>query len=156
MNGDNIAILHGFAGKDTELKVTPAGRPLGKFSLATTEKWKTKEGESKEKTQWHQCVCWDKLGELAEKLVKKGSEVNVWGKIEYTEVPDKNDPNKKVYFTSIIVDGFRLCGKRSDGPGSRPDPDPPEHTMGASDPTSYVPSTNAPATQADYGEEIPF
>jgi single-strand DNA-binding protein len=157
----NSCFLHGFVGKDSELKMTPSGMALLSFSLATTESWKTQAGEKKEKTQWHQIKVWGKQAEALEKYVKKGIELVVMGKIEYTEAPDKDNPNKKVYFTNIISDKVDFCGKRGDSSGHResPDPEPPAHIQGQSNGGSddRRQSSSAPASQPNYGDEdIPF
>jgi single-strand DNA-binding protein len=156
----NLNILHGFVGKDAELKMTPNGMALLSFSLATTETWKTKEGEKKEKTQWHQIKVWGKQAEGLEPYIKKGIELIVIGKTEYTEAPDKDNPSKKVYFTNIIADKVDFCGKRGDSSSHResPDPEPPPHVQGQSNSAvdNSRQSNNTPATQPDYGDEIPF
>ena len=122
----NKAILHGFVGKDPELKMTPGGVALCKFSLATTETWKNTAGEKQQKTEWHNIVAWNKQAETIEKLVKKGTELVIEGKIEYTSVEDKDRPGKKLFFTSIRMEKFDFCGKKQEG-GYSAAPDP-EHT----------------------------
>jgi len=120
----NKAILHGFVGKDPELKVLPnGGTTLCRFSLATTESWKDKDGVKQSKTEWHNIVAWNKQAEAIDKFVKKGTELIVEGKIEYTSVADKNDASKKVYFTSIKLEKFDFCGKKEGGQAA-PDPEP--------------------------------
>jgi single-strand DNA-binding protein len=158
----NSCFLHGFVGQDAELKMIPSGMALLSFSLATSETWKTKEGEKKEKTQWHQIKVWGKQAEALVDYIKKGNELIIIGKIEYTEAPDKDNPNKKQYFTNIIADKIDFCGKRSDSSGRResPDPDPPAYIQGQSNGGSddRRQSNSAPASQPDYGDDsdIPF
>ena len=144
MNSDNLVILHGYVGKDPELKITPAGKPLCKFSIATKETWKTAEGVVKEKTQWHNIAAWDKLAELAEKFIKKGQELIVTGKLEYSETPDKDNPSKKVYYTNIVAGDFRFCGKKNETSAPKTvDPEPPLREF-------------EPSSTSNYGDDIPF
>ena len=61
----NKAFLIGNLGKDPEIRVTPAGQTVASFSLATTERFKSKDGKSEERTEWHRVVLWGKLAEIA-------------------------------------------------------------------------------------------
>lgn len=68
----NKVMLIGNAGKDPEVRHLEGGSLLARFSLATTERYKDKNGELQELTEWHNIVCWRSLAERAEKFVKKG------------------------------------------------------------------------------------
>ena len=118
----NKLFLHGFLGRDPELKMTPAGVPLCRFSVATTETWKTKEGEKKSKTEWHNVVAWNKQAENIEKFFKKGSEIMLEGKVEYTEAKNPADESKKIWYTHVKLISFDFCGK-SGGSSAAPDPE---------------------------------
>lgn len=95
---ENEAGLIGRLGKDPELKTTINGNQICTFSLATTEKWKTKEGERKEQTQWHNIVCYGKLAEIAHEYGNKGDLARVKGKITYSE---SEKEGVKKYYTNI-------------------------------------------------------
>lgn len=106
----NKVQLHGFAGKDPEIKTLESGKKIAKFSIATTSYRKDKDG--KKITDWHNIVVWDKLAELCEKYVKKGSELIVEGEISYREYTDKDGVKKN--FTEIICNGIEFCGKKEE------------------------------------------
>jgi len=123
----NLVILHGHVGKVPEEKVTTSGAKFARFSFATTETWKdSTSGEKKTKTEWHQIVAW---GAMADRVIKgidkKGKELNIFGKIEYTQKDDPNNAGKKLNFTNIKLTSFEYCGKRDENSSySAPDPDP--------------------------------
>ena len=146
--GMNKVTLHGFVGKDAELKTTPGGKSYCKFSLATTEQWKDPQGEKQSKTEWHQIVCWGKAGENAAKYIKKGAELIIEGKIEYQDVLDKDDSSKKFRFTTIKMSTFDFCGKRGDNSGGSSSPDPEPSGRDA-----YDSSSNESSSSDD---DIPF
>lgn len=108
----NKAILEGFTGKDPEVKHLDSGKVVAKFSLATTSRRKDKDG--KKISDWHNVVCWDKLAELVEKYVKKGSELIIEGEISYRDYTDKEGVKK--YFTEIICNGLYFVGKKDSEP----------------------------------------
>jgi single-strand DNA-binding protein len=155
----NKATLHGYVGRDPELKMTQGGVAFARFSFATTEVWKDKEGNKQSKTEWHQIVAWGPLAERAEKNIKKGQELLIEGKIEYQQVPDKDNPEKKVTFTNIKMSNFDFCGKKDGNSGnSRPDPDPGRdanysgHDNSGDD--DYTPP--ASSSSSSYDDDIPF
>ena len=81
MAGVNKVILVGNLGKDPEVKYLDSGVAVANFSLATTESYKNKEGERVNQTEWHNIVLWRGLAEVAEKWLKKGSNVYIEGEI---------------------------------------------------------------------------
>ena len=99
------ATLLGNVGKDPEIKTTSTGKKVATFSLATTEKY---SGVSK--TTWHNIVVWEKLAEICEKYVKKGSQLFVEGKISYRDYTDKN--NVKHNITEIVASEVKLLGSK--------------------------------------------
>jgi single-strand DNA-binding protein len=151
--GMNKCQLHGHVGKDPELKTTTAGMPFCRFSLATTENWKDKNGEKKSKTEWHQIVAWGKQAETIAKLVGKGKEIIVIGKIEYQTV-DKD--GHKTTYTSIKLSEFDFCGKKGDGNDSYGMPDPePSGYIPDGDSSDDVPSSGGSTASFD-DSDIPF
>lgn len=102
----NKVILIGNLGKDPEVRYTPAGVAVCSFSLATSEKYKNKQGESQEQTEWHNCVVWQQLAEICGKYLKKGSKVFIEGKISNRSYDDR-DGNKK-YISEIVVKEMRM------------------------------------------------
>ncbi|HQL47458.1 MAG TPA: single-stranded DNA-binding protein, partial [Holophaga sp.] len=87
----NKVILIGNLGKDPELKMTPSGQALARFSVATTETWRSKDNpsERQSKTEWHNIVVWGKQAETAEKYLRKGQQVMIEGRIQYREYQDQ-------------------------------------------------------------------
>jgi single-strand DNA-binding protein len=77
----NHVELIGFLGQDPELKSSTTGRAFTRLSVATTERWKDKEGEYQNRTEWHTVFCWGKRAEAAARLLKKGSHVLIEGQL---------------------------------------------------------------------------
>jgi single-strand DNA-binding protein len=112
----NKVILLGNLGKDPEMKVTPAGKPVAKFSLATNERFKDKDGNWQDRTEWHNIVLWERLAEIAGEYLKKGSKVYIEGRIR-TDSWDDKQTNQKKYMTNIIANELVLLGGRGEGQG---------------------------------------
>lgn len=104
----NKVQLHGFTGKDPEIRTLESGKKIAKFSFATSESYKDLKGERCTHTEWHSIIIWDKLAELCEKYIKKGSELILEGKISYRDYTDKEGVKK--YFTEIICNSIEFCG----------------------------------------------
>jgi len=100
----NSIQLMGHLGKDPELKTFDNDRKLVKFSLATNEKYKNKDGELVEETQWHNLVAWGKLAENMNSILKKGNEITVKGKLTHRSYEDSNGVTK--YISEIVVNEF--------------------------------------------------
>ncbi len=106
----NKVNLIGNLGSDPEIKDLDGGKKLAKFSIATNETYTNNQGEKVTDTQWHNLVAWGKTAEIAGKLLLKGSEVAIEGKLVHNSYTDK-DGNKK-YATEIIVNELLLIGDR--------------------------------------------
>lgn len=110
----NKVILIGRLGKDAEVKWTPSGVSVTRFSLATSEKWKDKtSGEWKEETEWHNVTQW-RAENLAQHLTK-GKMVAVEGKIKTRSYDDKD--GQKRYSTEVVAEKVEFVGDRSDSGG---------------------------------------
>ncbi len=107
----NKVNLIGRVGQDPEIRTMENGTKLAKFSLATHDYYTNREGERVEQTEWHQLVAWGKTAELIEKLVNKGAEMAVDGKLTYRNY-ETADGDKR-YVTEIRVNEFMLLGKRN-------------------------------------------
>lgn len=105
----NKVILVGFAGKDPEVRYLDNGTGVASFSLATTDRgYTTKDGKVvEEKTEWHNIVAWKGLATIAEKFIKKGSQLLIEGKVT-TRTWEKD--GVKNYRTEIIADNIELLG----------------------------------------------
>jgi single-strand DNA-binding protein len=113
----NKVILIGNLGRDPELKMTPSGQALARFSVATTETWKNPQGEKQSKTEWHNIVVWGKQAEIAEKFLRKGKQVMIEGRIQYREYTDQAGVKKTA--CDIRCDNFVMLGRMDEG-GVRP------------------------------------
>lgn len=102
----NKAILIGNLGADPETKYTQGGTTVATFSLATTEKWKGKNGDWQEDTTWHRCVVWGNLAEICGKYLQKGSKVYLDGKIKNRKY-QTNDGSDR-YVTEIIASEIKF------------------------------------------------
>ena len=106
----NKVILVGHAGKPPEIKYTPSGIPVAKFSLATNESYKDKGGEQRERTEWHNLVAWQGLAELAGEYVKKGTQLYVEGSLRTSSWDDKQSGEKKSRTEIVLLDLVLLGG----------------------------------------------
>ncbi|MBX3165745.1 MAG: single-stranded DNA-binding protein [Bacteroidetes bacterium] len=113
MSGVNKVILVGNLGKDPELKYLDGNVAKATFSLATNEYYKDKAGNRVDTTEWHNIVLWRALAENAEKLLKKGTQVYIEGKLQTRQWNDK-DGNKK-YITEVVGDTFTLLQRKESG-----------------------------------------
>jgi len=102
----NQVFLAGRLGKDPEVSYTQGGTAICKFSLATSSKYKGRDGEWREETQWHNIVVWGKQGENVSRYLAKGSYAIVRGEIQYSTYED-NSGNKK-YYTNIKADSVEF------------------------------------------------
>lgn len=112
MRGLNKVMLIGNLGKEPEVQMLEGGITVAKFSLATTESYRDKEGNVQSETEWHNIVAWRSLADLAGKYLKKGSMIYLEGKIKTRHYEDK-DGNKK-YVTEIIAESFIMLDKPAD------------------------------------------
>src|SRR3954463_7238847 len=107
MAGVNKVILVGNLGRDPEARNMQSGGKVVSFSIATSETWNDKaSGERKEKTQWHRIAIFnEKLGEIAEKYLKKGSKVYLEGALESRKYTDKDGQEREI--TEVVLSKFR-------------------------------------------------
>jgi single-strand DNA-binding protein len=112
----NKVILLGNLGKDPELKYTPSGTPVAKFSLATNDRFKDKEGQWQDRTEWHNVTAWARTAEIAGEYLKKGSKVYIEGSLRTHSWDDKQTGQKKC-MTEIIVNDLVLLSGRGEGGG---------------------------------------
>lgn len=140
MAGVNKVILIGNLGKDPEVRYLEGGIAVAKFPLATSESYKDKTGKKVDQTEWHNIVLWRGLAEIAEKLLKKGMQVYVEGKLRTRSWQDK-EGNKR-YTTEIVGDSLTLLGKKEDTNNSNmasSSPGQDSDSITANDPTDDLP-----------------
>ena len=117
----NKVILVGNLGKDPEVKYTPSGVPVAKFSLATNERYKDKGGEWQERTDWHNIIAWQRLAEVVGEYVSKGSKVYIEGKLQTSSWEDRQSGERK-YRTEIVARDLSLLGPHQNGTGNQAAP----------------------------------
>ncbi|MEG2446146.1 MAG: single-stranded DNA-binding protein, partial [Acinetobacter sp.] len=111
MRGVNKVILVGTLGKDPETKTFPNGGSLTQFSIATSESWTDKtSGERKEQTEWHRIVLHNRLGEIAQQYLHKGSKVYIEGSLRTRQWTDQNGQER--YSTEVRGDSMQMLDSR--------------------------------------------
>jgi single-strand DNA-binding protein len=106
----NKVILIGNLGKDPEVRTLESGAVVAKFSVATNENYRDKNGEWQKITEWHDIVMWRALAERAQKTLTKGKLVYIEGKLTHRKWTDNN--NIERYSTEIVANTFRLLERR--------------------------------------------
>ncbi len=117
MAGVNKVILLGNLGKDPDVTTLESGVKVARFPLATNEYYKGKDGESVEKTEWHQVVLWRNRAELAEKYLSKGRMVYIEGRLQTRQWQDKEGTQR--YTTEIVGDVINFVGGGPGGDGDK-------------------------------------
>ncbi len=155
----NKVLLIGNAGKDPEVRNLESGAKTASFTLATTERYKDRNGENKEITEWHNIVCWRGLADLAENYIRKGSQIYVEGRIRSRSYTDR-DGNTR-YITEIQADAIQLLGRKSDnqggngGYGSQQGGYAPSAAPRPAAPAA-APSQAPFVEEGDAGDDLPF
>ncbi len=114
----NKVILVGNVGNDPEIKYIKEDVPVARFSLATNETYKTRDGERRTDTEWHNITVWRGLAKIIEQYVKKGTQIYVEGKLRYSQY-EKDGETK--YYTDIVAREIRLLGKAPENKGNSND-----------------------------------
>lgn len=104
----NKVILLGNLGADPELKSTPSGQSVCSLRIATSEKYKDKDGNQQEKTEWHKVVVWGKLADLVNQFCKKGKQIYLEGKLQTRKWQDKD--GKDQYTTEVVAENVKFLG----------------------------------------------
>ena len=125
MSGVNKVILIGNLGKDPEIRYTEGNIARLTFTLATTEVYKDKNGNRAEHTEWHYIVMWRQLAQTAEKLLKKGMQVYIEGRLQTRQWTDKEGNKRSI--TEINADNFVLLQRRDQEEPGPPEKDPMSH-----------------------------
>jgi single-strand DNA-binding protein len=110
--GLNKVQLIGRLGRDPEMRYTPSGRPVTTFSVGTTRKWNTSEGERKTETEWFNVVTWSNLAEICSQYLKKGSLVYIEGRLQNRQWDDAEGETH--FATEIVANEMIMLDSRRD------------------------------------------
>jgi single-strand DNA-binding protein len=105
----NRVQLIGYLGKDPESKFTPTGKKVTQFSVAISNRWKSREGDAKEYTEWVNIEAWGRLGEICGEYLKKGSLVFVEGRLRTDKYEDKGENR---YFTKVVALAMQMLDRK--------------------------------------------
>ena len=109
--GINKAVIVGTLGRDPEIRYSSQGKAVVNISVATNETWKDRAtGEAQERTEWHRIVIFGKLGEIAQRYLKKGSQAYFEGRIQTDKWQDQSGNDR--YTTKIIASQMEMLGGR--------------------------------------------
>jgi single-strand DNA-binding protein len=114
----NKVILVGALGRDPETKYMPNGEAVTNISVATSESWKDKDGNRKEKTEWHRVTFYRKLAEIAGQYLTKGSQVYLEGRLETRKWTDKDGKDR--YTTEIIAGEMKMLSVKAESKEDKP------------------------------------
>lgn len=149
----NKVIIVGRLGKDPEMRSTPQGSTVAKFTVATDERYTDKSGEKQERTEWHDVEAWDRLGEICGQYLRKGKLVYIEGSIR-TDTWDDKESGQKRSRKKIVAREMKMLDRRDDegGGGQRNSGSSysPSQSRGSSKPASSSPD------MIEDDEEVPF
>lgn len=141
----NKVILVGNLGRDPELRYTQGGQAVANFTIATTERFSTRDGDRQERTEWHRIVTWGKTAELCAQYLSKGRSVYLEGRLQTREWEDKEGQKRKT--TEITAQTVQFLGGRGGaggGGGSAPAGDGGPPSGGGSDDGGAPPPEDIP------------
>ncbi len=152
--GINKVILVGNLGRDPETRYSQAGNAVTKFSVATSESWRDRQsGEQQERTEWHNVVCFSRLGEIAGQYLRKGSKVYIEGSLR---TDSWEQDGQKRYRTEVIAREMQMLDSRGGDSGAPSGFEP--RGAPAPAPAQSQPAANAPtiSDDDDFDDDIPF
>ena len=145
----NKVILVGNLGRDPELRYIPSGQAVANFTLATNDRWRDKEGNNQERTEWHRIVVWGKSAENCAQFLQKGRSVYIEGRLQTREWEDK-DGNKR-QTTETIAQTVQFLGGRGGAGGGAEPGGGPSRDSGSSGANSGGGESSAPPSS-----DVPF
>jgi len=149
MGSVNKAILVGNLGRDAELRYTAGGAPVVSVRLATTDRFKDRDGQQREDTQWHDVVIWGKTAEALHEYLTKGKQIYVEGRLQTRKWTDKEGKDR--YNTEVRADRVVLLGGGGGGEG-RGSRTPREKVSEGAEPAA----AEAAHVEAPSDDDIPF
>ena len=141
----NKVILVGRLGKDPEIRSTPNGNNVAKFTIATDERFTDKNGEKQERTEWHNITAWGKLAEICGQYLRKGKLVYIEGSIR-TDSWDDKESGQKRYRTEIVANTMKMLDRKGD------------ENSGSGSSSGYAGArkSSGSATQVEEDDDVPF
>lgn len=143
----NKVILIGNVGADPEVRYLDGGVAVANLRLATTERYRNKNGENVDQTEWHNIVLWRGLAEIVEKYVRKGMRLYIEGRIRTRSWDDQN--GNKRYTTEIYADNMQMLSYKQDGDNS-------EVSRTYKAPANTTQDMNPPMAAPDDNDDLPF
>lgn len=152
----NKVIIIGNLGRDPEVRYLPSGEAVANFSVATTEKWKDKSGESQEQTEWHRVSFFGRQAEICGEYLRKGSSVYVEGRLQTRKWTDKDGNERST--TEIRGDRMQMLGGRGGGSAEMREPDYGGASESAPPARKPAPAGSAKKSSGfdDLDDDIPF
>lgn len=176
--GVNKVIAIGNLGQEPEIRYTPSGSPVANFSIAVSESWTDKNtGQKQERTEWIKCVAFNKLAEIIQQYVHKGSKVYVEGKLQTRKWQAQDGSDR--YSTEVVINDMQMMDSKTGGqqqgqsqpgnyqqqPAQQQRPPQQQNQGGQRSQNSYANAQNgqygshqqgAPQGFDDFSDEIPF
>lgn len=158
----NKVILIGNVGADPEVRALEGGTKVARLRIATTERiYNRQTQETKEHTEWHNVTLWRNLADVADRFIRKGSQVYIEGSLRTREWTDK-EGNKR-YTTEIVANDLKMLGRRSDNPAAGNESSSYGASRGggygsapAAQPTSAPATNNVTPAVPDEVDDLPF
>ncbi len=144
----NKVMLIGRLGQDPEIRYTQSGSAVANATIATNDYWTDKQGEKQERTEWHSLVLWDRLADLAQSYLKKGSQVYVEGRLQTRNWEDQQ--GQKHYKTEVVVTTMQFLDTKSS--------ESVDHPVGGSSDysdSSATPQASSSAADSANGQKAP-
>jgi single-strand DNA-binding protein len=151
----NRVQLIGNLGKDPEIKYTPQGTPVAKITVATNERFKDKDGNWQDRTEWHNVTLWQRMAEIAGEYLKKGGKVYIEGRLQTRSWDDKQTGQKK-YATDIVASDMILLGSRGESGGGGGDFSGGGSRSAGNNFDQRIPEPEPTASGPITDEDIPF
>jgi single-strand DNA-binding protein len=153
--GINKVILVGNLGQDPQTRAMPSGKTVVNLRIATTDQWRDKQtGESKENTEWHTVVMFDRLAEIAAEYLRKGSQVYVEGRLRTRKWQDKEGQDR--YSTEVVANEMQMLGGRGGGGGGGGFERESAPRTGSSSTGGSTSGGAAGGSRDEFDDDIPF
>ena len=124
----NKVILLGNLGKDPEVRSTSSGQQVANFTLATNRRWRDRDGNRQEQTEWHYIVVWGRQAEVAGQYLTRGSKIYLEGRLQTRSWDDRNTGEKR-YRTEVVCENLQMLGGNRDGGGGGYGGEKPGHSQ---------------------------